>query len=492
MKRRKFIKQSTLGSLSALTFSPALLANQPGVPGIHNRLFVGTPVLPEALYDRGIPESLDAMRELSMIRTVMTFSHDFQFRQYRPGFIHKTDQDGRPLTNIWVRTDSSRYPNRDWAYRDPNLKYADRDILDDLWSEADPRGMEVYVRILEPYVITGAIPGFHDFAEIDAKGNRSRNVCFNHPGYQSYWAAIIEDLMKNHPYLHGFKFGQERGGPILSSLGGSTGTCFCEHCLRIAAKREIRAERARQGLLALQEYGRRVNEDNYKPMDGFLIAFMRILGDFPEILHWEKLWMDSREYQKKLIYKQIKSMNPSIQVGWHIDHGMTWDLVTRTFWDYAKMGPYSDWLSVAVYFDSMGRRSLNHFNKFYRDILFADANQNLAYAMYLNMLGFPPENQPELSEHLNKDTSFSSDYVYRECNRAVKAVNGDAKVHARIGFDMPGYDCIVRPKEVFEAVGAALKAGVDGLWCGREWDEIKPENAKAFGDAIRNYINQQG
>ena len=37
---------------------------------------------------------------------------------------------------------------------------------------------------------------------------------------------------------------------------------------------------------------------------------------------------------------------------------------------------------------------------------------------------------------------------------------------------------------------AGLDAGADGMWCGREWDELKPENARAFGDAVRDYLTR--
>jgi hypothetical protein len=77
-----------------------------------------------------------------------------------------------------------------------------------------------------------------------------------------------------------------------------------------------------------------------------------------------------------------------------------------------------------------------------------------------------------------------------ECSRVVKAVDGRTQVQARPGWDMPGYDCKVSPDQVRQAVTRALDAGVNGLWCGREWDELKPENAKAFGEAVRNYENK--
>lgn len=489
MKRRNFIKKSALGAvgLSAVSIPGAYSMLKDKNPMI-KEMFVGTPVLPEFLYENGIARTLDQMQEWADINTVMTFSHDHVFNQYRQNYQPKVDKHGNEYTNVWVHSHAKYYEDPKFIQNDEKGKYADKDILDELHKETSKRGMDVYARILEPYVITGAIPGFEEFAEIDADGNKRNNVCYNHPGYIGYWHSVIEDLVRSHPYLNGFKFGQERGGPILSSLGKKQpGTCFCKHCLSLAQQKGIDTFEARKGLKAIQEYGIKINNGN-KPIDGNFTSFIRVLMQYPEVLAWEKFWMDSRENQRKRIYKQIKDINPDIQVGWHIDHGMTWDIITRASWDYSEMGPYSDWLSVAVYFDSMGRRSMGHYNNNYKDILFGDADEKYSYPMYLSMLGYDPEQEPPLSAHREKDTSFTHDYVYRECKRAVEAVGGKAQVQARPGFDMPGYDCNVTPKEVEMAVQGALNAGVDGMWCGREWDELKPENARAFGKTVRDYL----
>lgn len=483
MKRRTAIKTTILGSLAINTY-PWNRSFANGGGNNPKELFIGTPVLPEYLYENGIGRSLDEMKKLAKIKTVMVFSHDHVFRQYQPGFNPKTDKDGAFLTNVWVKTNEQYYKNPALMGRDTN-KYSDRDILDELNEEAAKRDMNIYARILEPYVITSAIPGFEKMAEVDANGEIREHVCFNHPEYIAYWHSVIDDLIITHPCLSGFKFGQERGGPILSTLGkNKPAGCFCKYCSKIAKSRGINIEQAREGLLAVQKFGRDINE-GLLPGDGNFVSLLRLFMEYPSVLAWEKFWMDSREEQRKRMYLQIKNINETIQVGWHIDHGMTWDLFTRASWDYSQMGPYSDWLSVAVYFDSMGRRSLNHFDKNYKQIIFGDASEKHSYPMYLSMLGYDPEKEPAIGEHRKHDTSFSSNYVYNECKRAVKAVNGSAKVYARPGFDMPGYDCNVKPEEVYQAVKASLLAGVDGLWCGREWDELKPENAEAFGDAIR-------
>jgi hypothetical protein len=487
MERRNFIKKNITG-LAGIAVLPEFYHSRSNFfPDDQKQMLIGTPVLPVYLYEKGIPEALREMQEIAAINTVMTFSHTFQFRQYRKDFTPLTNGDGKEITDVFVKTNPDYYQRKEWQGKIPDAKYADRDILDELSEAAKPLGMKVYSRILEPYVITGAIPGFEDFAEINTDGETSKNVCFNHPGYIGYWHSVIEDLIRSHPHLNGFKFGQERGGPIMGSLGGEKATCFCKHCIALAKSRGINTGGAREGMKALQQFGIGVMKNGEVPRDGFFVSFFRIISQYPDLLSWEKLWMDSREEQRKRMYKQIKAINPLVEVGWHIDHGMTWDLITRTFNDYSTMGPYSDWLSIAVYFDSIGRRSRNHYEKFYQKLLFGDASPQYSYPMYLSMLGLDPEKEPALEEHQKKDTPFSSEYVYNECLRAVKTVNKTAKIYARPGFDMPGYNCNISYQQVYDAVTRALDAGVDGLWCGREWNEIKPENAKAFGDAVRNY-----
>ncbi|MEZ4824858.1 MAG: hypothetical protein R3C61_00975 [Bacteroidia bacterium] len=64
------------------------------------------------------------------------------------------------------------------------------------------------------------------------------------------------------------------------------------------------------------------------------------------------------------------------------------------------------------------------------------------------------------------------------------------RVYARPGR-YAGYDCDITPAQVYEAVTKALEAGVDRLWCGREWDELSPDNAKAFGDDFRAWMRKR-
>lgn len=286
--------------------------------------------------------------------------------------------------------------------------------------------------------------------------------------------------------LAGFKFGQERGGPLGAVLGGQTATCFCSHCQGKAVSEGLDAEAARRGFLELREFVLQARTEG-RPRDGFLISFFRVLMRHPEVLAWERFWMRSREDQRRRIHAKLKSIRPAIQIGWHIDHGMSWDPITRAAWDYEEMVPHSDWLSIALYFCCMGPRSFNHFRNRYESLLLADTDPETAYAAYLGILGFDPAREPGHAAQLDAPQPFSPDYVRREALRAVHAVRGRARVYARIGFDVPMHPVHVPPAAVRESVLLALDAGVDGLFMGREWEELKPENARAFGDAVRDW-----
>ncbi|MEZ4824859.1 MAG: hypothetical protein R3C61_00980 [Bacteroidia bacterium] len=107
MKRENFSKPPRNLARISLPWNPLSLnlSSQKS-----RRVFLGTPVLPEYLFDRGIANCLDAMRELAGINTVATFSHDHVFNQYQKNYRPKTDENGRRYTNTWVKLTPDYYP----------------------------------------------------------------------------------------------------------------------------------------------------------------------------------------------------------------------------------------------------------------------------------------------------------------------------------------------------------------------------------------------
>lgn len=448
-----------------------------------NSFFIGTPVMTHYLYEKGIETALDAMKEMSGVNAVMPYFASYQLHQYS-GYRREAGTD---------RIVSSRYVSfRDEAFEGTCIKhpdceghlYADRDILDEIAEAAASRGMDVYTRHLEPYVITGIIPGLDQCREVDAEGRELDTVCFNHPDYREWLRATVSDLVATHPQVKGYKYGQERGGPINRSFGGDAAACFCEHCSRKAADAGLDVEAARAAMLALRDFACECREDA-PPEDGYLTTFFRLLYRHPALLQWDDFYMESRQDHRRLAHAAIKAVRPEVQVGWHIDHGMSWDIFKRAQSEYARMTPYSDWLSIAVYFDCMAPRSKGHFDRNYGGLLLRDLPVQLGWPAYLHLLGLQPEKEPSYEQIEAGHICVSEDYVYRETRRAVSGVDGGCRIYPRIGFDVGLYDSKATPAQVKASVGAALDGGADGLFVAREWHEITEENARAFGDALR-------
>jgi hypothetical protein len=83
--------------------------------------------------------------------------------------------------------------------------------------------------------------------------------------------------------------------------------CFCGHCLRAGLDRGIDPARAREGYLALYRLAH--GEDDPDGGSG-LVAFLRLLVNYPEILARERLWQDGYQAMQQQLYGTLKSLAP--------------------------------------------------------------------------------------------------------------------------------------------------------------------------------------
>ncbi len=448
----------------------------------------------EVVYERDAGEILDEMRDLSRVNTVMVFFQDFGMYKERDLVERRVEPAGRSGEKVLhVRSDESHFAQTTLRYppqeADPN---DGRDVLDELIAAAEPRGMKVYARSLEPYMTTRRNAPFIKLSEWDDEGRLTGHPCFNHPDYRNYILATYEDLIVQHPQLAGIKFGQERSGPLHDALRGGPAKCFCDYCRALLKERGYSVEKSKDGFRYLQEIGRNAAEGKPRPSDGWMASMLRIFFRYPDMLAHTQLWHDSRESHRKLIYGLVKTLNPHIRVGWHIDHHWCWDLLGRAAIDYADMPAYSDWLSLALYFDSAaGQRMAGHFSRGFATPFLGDLPWDLALDVYRHFVGQDPEKEPNYKQMVN-GAPLSADHVYRETKRAVERVNGRCDVYARVGFDLPMYPQVSTPKMVADATRAALEAGADGLFVAREFPEARRENLAAMGEVIDEWHATKG
>jgi hypothetical protein len=93
-----------------------------------------------------------------------------------------------------------------------------------------------------------------------------------------------------------------------------------------------------------------------RPVDGYYVTLWRLILRYPELLAWEMLWTDSLRETYSAMYNKVKSIKPSIGVGWHIWHNNSFSPIYRAEQDLSELNKYSDFLKMVMYHNCGGER----------------------------------------------------------------------------------------------------------------------------------------
>jgi hypothetical protein len=256
--------------------------------------------------------------------------------------------------------------------------------------------------------------------------------------------------------------------------------CFCSYCEAKAHTLGINFERVRKGYLALEQYVR-AGRAKQRPIDGYYVAFWRLLLDYPEILIWERFWTDGQQETYRALHTRVKSINPELQAGWHIWQNASWNPIYRAQQDFAAMAPFTDYVKPVLYNNCAGERMIS-----YIDSVGQNIHGDLSRAEMLDF-EYKVLNYNEAPLDKLAGAGFSADYVYRETKRTIDSLTGTrTQVWPGIDIDVPtaGGSSKCTPEGVRDAVLAAYKAGATGVVLSRSYSEMKPENLRGAGIAL--------
>lgn len=287
-------------------------------------------------------------------------------------------------------------------------------------------------------------------------------------------------------------FGSERQGPLNNALGASHGGgaapatvgCFCPHCLEAARKEGINVERAKRGYLALERWVDGM-KGGQRPPDGAFVTFWRILVEQPEVLAWERLWNEGLRDTYRAMYRKAHEIAPQKPMGWHLWHTNSFAPFYRAEQDYAAFSDYSDFLKVVMYHDSGGPRMARYIRNV-NATLFADLTpeQTTEFTYRVQQYGAeaPLDKLPT--------AGLSADYVRRETRRAVAGVTGNTRIWPGIEIDIPTGEKEKKttPDSAYQAVRATFEGGAHGIILSRKYSEMKLDNLRAAGRAIRESV----
>jgi hypothetical protein len=492
MNRREFIGGSAAAAGAAI-FGWAESADAQMLPTP-----IGIQVGAVSFQDEGTDKVLDSFVDMAAINTLFlatfTYGRGIGGRQPR----------GSPLPDHGKQEYDDNYHGGNFATPHPQYykstsiapqkapDHPDYDVIADVLPRAHQRGMKVMCWYED--VFRKDVPGLDKAFELDVHGKPAARVCYRNPSTMNFWLGLTEDYLRSYD-VDGLMFGSERQGPLNNALGASHGGgpspatvgCFCPHCRTAAKKEGINVERALQGYLELQRWIDGMKEKQ-RPTDGAFVTFWRILVEYPEVLAWERLWNEGLRETYRAMYRKAHDIAPQKPIGWHVWHTNSFAPFYRAEQDYRKFSEYSDFLKVVIYHNCGGPRMARYLRNINATLL-ADLTPEQTTEFTYRVQQYPSE------ATLDKlpTTGLSADYVQRETRRAVAGVGGKTKIWPGIEIDIPTGDQEKKttPDDVYEAVKATFEAGAHGIILSRKYSEMKLDNLRAAGRAIREVAKRR-
>jgi len=498
--RRNFIRKTAAAGAGLCLVPPlASWASMPMPKAFNKNSLVSIQMGPHSLYDEGIPQVLDFLKEKAAMNSVMVYSHTYYGVDRKPTRVLAHDHGVQPrdlnkrnLRMSWVNHNEKFFKDTIVRHQQPDssMEYHNRDLFKDLRKPADERGMKVYIRMLE----AGAnrSPHIKNYDKVmveDVYGKPGGGPCWNNPDYRNWVYGTMEDIFTNYD-VDGLQYGAERTGPLsMVWFRGETPACFCEHCRTRNSEKGIDPERAREGYKLMHEYMQKVEAGEDDRTDTVMVNLWKYLQQYPEILAWNYQWFQADEEIQREMYSRIKKVKPGALLGRHVDHQRSsWDIFYRSAINYADMAGYADFIKPIMYHDIYGPRLRHWVIEEWQKRAFNDFSHEQTLEFFYEMMGYSPAAQVPL-DRLEVE-GMGPAYVYDETKRCVDSVKGKCDVVAGIGIDVLWHRGGQQPfhsdpLRLQQTVYKAVEAGASGLLASREYDEMRHSSLKAFGDAVR-------
>ena len=197
-------------------------------------------------------------------------------------------------------------------------------------------------------------------------------------------------------------------------------------------------------------------------MDGALIEFLRVLYYNPEILLWERYWVERNKDMDRELYGIVKWCNSDLKFGLNVWNRNHFNPLRKAQWPWAEMADVER-LGQADHLPAPGGRHLRR-----RDGR-ARTSRSCATGRRRNSRRSCTSswacNEAPWDELVR--TGMDPDtYVYGQCADAVPGVDGKVDVYMGIGVDAPrsrADQAVCTPDIVRRSVLATYRAGGKGV-----------------------------
>lgn len=459
--------------------------------------FVGIQISPISFIDEGVETVLDTLQASVGVNVLMIGTVSWLGLKSGRSISHTLDgwpDHGVPEPfamkgGAYFEPDPAYYQKtliKDFKAKDPEM--AGRDILAMVIPQAKKRGMKVFIELMEPFfkyaghgsVNTVEIPGLAQCLEVDVFGRIGSEPSTDNPDYRNWILSMVEDQVRNYD-LDGVMWCNERRSPLDQMIAGGAPSDFSEAARREAAARGIDVERARLAFKDVYAFFQRARAgDTF--VDGAFIEFLRVLLANPEVLIWERFWLERNKDLDRELYGLVKWCNPNLSFGLNVWNRNHFNPIRKAQWPWEEQALYADWVKPITYQHQSGLVYAQEMTDFHRTILRDFTPGELTPIMY-KLLGLNEAPWDELVQTgMDPDT-----YVQGQCEDAVRGVGGKAKVYMGIGVDAPRThedQAKCTPDIVRRSVLSTYRAGGDGVVFAPNYASMKLTNLAGAAQAL--------
>ncbi len=452
------------------------------------KTFVGIQIGAISFIDEGLDQVLDILQEKAGVNALMISALSWSIGNAGRAAFGFPDHGAQEVDNLrgggFFQPDPRYYRNaRRAQFAAPDELYAGFDCLADVIPAARKRGMAVYTYYCE--TSSSAIrsiwqPGFQDFLDRDHLGRVATRPSLLNPQYRAFWHSVFADWLNNHD-LRGIMWGVERQSPLMDIFRGDSTTGFDQYYVAEARARHIDVERALAGYRAVEDLLRRVRAGE-RPRDGVFVLLLRALLHHPEVLMWEKMWLDSHHTFYRELAGLVKFYDPGYEFGlgiWQVIN--TYNPYLRAQYDQSQYAPYADWFKPVLYHTPAGARFAD-FAASWQGAVLADASPDGAYDALAALLGL---DDFAASREESPMAGFKPDYVKEWTSRLIGDTGKPVYPGIGVGVGHHGASKEITPQEIREGVLAGLDGGASGIMISRNYSEAELRNLAAVGDALR-------
>lgn len=450
--------------------------------------FVGIQIGAISFVDEGVESVLDILQEKAGVNALMISALSWSIGNAGRaafGFPDHGVAEADKLRGGAFFEPDPRYYSKSFMkqFAAPDELYEGFDTLADVIPAARKRGMHVYTYYCE--TSSSAIrsiwqPGFQHFLDRDHRGRMATRPSLLNPDYKTFWHSVFADWLNNHD-LRGIMWGIERQSPLMDIFRGDSSTGFDEFYVAEARARGIDAERAIAGYCALDDLLQRARGGD-KPKEGVFVLLLRQLLRYPEVLLWEKMWLESHQAFYRELSGLVKFFDPSYEFGigiWQVIN--TYNPYLRAQYDQAEYAPYADWFKPVLYHTPAGARFADFAASWHAGVL-ADASPDGAYDALATVLGLDDFIGPRLEGAL---AGFKPAYVKEWTARLIEETGKPVYPGIGVGVGHHGVSKAITPSEIRDGVHAGFDGGASGLMISRNYSEAELRNLAAVGDALR-------